>query len=90
MYLIVGSEVDLFREALPFYQNGAFITTIVMCRVVLELYFTISAIRDRATCDWQGRIWKVEPNDTVYHFAFGRIIESVRRPSWQIKSLRLR
>ena len=37
---IIGSAVDLFRESLSCYQNGAFMASTLMCRTVTETPFT--------------------------------------------------
>ncbi len=43
-YPIIGSAVDLFRESLSCYQNGAFMASTLMCRTVGEaaLYMAVS------------------------------------------------
>ncbi|RLE37162.1 hypothetical protein DRJ17_07155 [Candidatus Woesearchaeota archaeon] len=81
MYLIIGSDIDLFREALSCYQNGAFMAAILMCGVVLEslLYDLTSAIKGKVMCDRQGRIWSVELDNTVYNLKFGRVIEEAKK-----------
>jgi len=80
MYLIIGSDIDLFREALSCYQNGTFMATILMCGVVLEslLYDLISAIKGKAACDQLGCIWSVELDDGVYDLEFGYVIKEAK------------
>ncbi len=75
MHLIVSLSLDLFREALSCYQNGAFMATILVCGVALEtlLYDIISAAKGKVRCI-EGFLQNVEPNSDVYDMDFGRII----------------
>jgi hypothetical protein len=79
-YLAIGPSLDLFREALSCYQNGAFMASILICGVALEtlLYNLISAVKGRAECD-RGRVWSITPDHGVYEKKFGCIIGEAGR-----------
>lgn|GEM_PF-900484 len=81
MYSIIVSSIDLFREALSCYQNGAFMATIIMCGVALEslLYDVISTIKGEVAYNEQESIWYFETNYEVYSLKFGCIIEEAKR-----------
>ena len=36
-YALFGPTIDLFRESLSCYQNGAYMATVLMCRTVTEI-----------------------------------------------------
>jgi hypothetical protein len=43
---ITGPALDLFREALSCYQNGAYMATVLMCRSVTEIIVYLIASRN--------------------------------------------
>ena len=45
-YTIFDSAIDLFREALSCYQNGAYMATAIMCRSVVETTLYYSTTRE--------------------------------------------
>lgn len=45
-YLLFTSAVDLFREALSCYQNGAYMATVLMCRACVEASIYIITSRE--------------------------------------------
>ena len=45
-YIIFDSAIDLFREALSCYQNGAYMATAIMCRSVVETTLYYSTTRE--------------------------------------------
>mgnify|MGYP001626396285 CR=1 FL=1 len=79
MHLVVGVGLDLFREALSCYQNGAFMASILMCGVALEtlLYDLVSAVKGRAVCD-RGFIQSIEPDYNIYEKDFSLIISEAK------------
>lgn len=80
MYLITGSDINLFREALSCYQNGAFMATIIMCGVALEslLYDLVSAIKGEAEISLEGFIYQVRYDEAVYKLSFGRLMKEAK------------
>jgi hypothetical protein len=80
MHLVVGLSLDLFREALSCYQNGAFMASILICGVALEtlLYDLVSAMKGKVKCD-RGYVWSIKPGYDVYEKNFGHIIGEAKR-----------
>lgn len=54
-YSIFSSSIDLYREALSCYQNGAYMGTAVMCRSATEaaLYYSVSRRDFKYAKEWK-------------------------------------
>lgn len=80
-HLVAGPDIDLFREALSCYQNGAFMATLIMCGAALEslLYNLVSAIRGRVEFHPEGTVSRFEDDECVYKLSFGRVLEEAKR-----------
>jgi hypothetical protein len=46
-YLLLAPAIDLFREALSCYQNGAYMATVLMCRACIETSIYLLTTRRR-------------------------------------------
>ncbi|BAA79179.2 hypothetical protein APE_0264.1 [Aeropyrum pernix K1] len=66
-YIIVSTAVDLYREALSAYQNGAYMAAILMSGVALEalVYDLVAALRGYVKC-YEGNIYEAELDSNVY------------------------
>src|SRR5437867_795798 len=54
---IIGSAVDLFRESLSCYQNGAFMASTLMCRTVTETALYLAVSREPSQKQHPMEIW---------------------------------
>ncbi len=89
IYFIIGLDVDLFRESLSCYQNGAYMASILMCGVFLEslIYDLVSAIKGKVECDRKGRILSIKRDLDIYNLQFGLVIEETKRIGLMDKEL---
>ena len=73
--LVLSSAIDLFREALNCYQNGAYMATCAMCRASVEaaIYLALTRIMKNeyeaeVKLDYVRARW-----DCIWHLAFEKL-----------------
>ena len=84
-YIIFDSAINLFREALSCYQNGAYMATTIMCRSVVETTLYYSTTRE-PTKYFNGIVveWKII---TLEDDKFYTILEEVKKKYFIDKKL---
>mgnify|MGYP000120728132 CR=1 FL=1 len=72
-YAILNEAINVFREALNCYQNGAYLATCLLCRTVIE-----SAVYLALTRNIEGKK-RIEVNLNYINAKWGRIEKEARR-----------
>ena len=77
-YIIFDSAIDLFREALSCYQNGAYMATAIMCRSVVETTLYYSTTREPTKYSVNGIVAELKII-TLEDDKFYKILEEAKK-----------
>ena len=85
-HFIFGLALDLFREALSCYQNGAYMATVLMCRSVTEIIVYLIASRNIKESLKNG-IGEIEVNFEMYSAQYGEFLKEAKKRLPAVKNI---
>jgi len=86
MYFLFGPAIDLFKEALLCYQNGAYMAAVIMCRSVTEVLIYLVATGDIKEISKNG-VGEVEMNIELCDAQFDELLEKAKEKLPVIRKL---
>ena len=77
-YLLLAPAVDLFREALCCYQNGAYMATAIMCRACVETAIYLLSTREIKWCDDLKMVQEAKVDLSLIQVEWKRILREAK------------
>ncbi len=77
-YLFLLPAIDLFREALSCYQNGAYMAAVSMCRASTEALVYLLATRQIEYRKGQGFVQEVKVDHSLIESKFGKMLAKAK------------